>query len=247
MDWLMWTQFMNSNEELDKRHKVDSYSLLSRLPHEQPTHWIFIISLIPIHLWRFLAIMWQFTPIRRSGLNDKYHMCGCHPSNASTNLLGFLNDQWQIDTPLPNDNSRIIWVTNRSMSTIWRMKSVMKWYSLQVARNRCAGVVLYLWIQNVSSGVSWRQLEGTPCRCQSIPIRQPLQESLAICQDNSPWSQRNNQVWWIMDHGVMDSIRPVWMVRSATITQSSSSSLAVDSIVWNCSSSRSGFTNCDAS
>ena len=52
----------------------------------------------------------------------------------------------------------------------------------------------------------------------------------------------------LMDYGgVMNSILPVWTVRFATITQSSSSSLAVDSIVWNCSSSRSGFTNCDAS
>ena len=52
----------------------------------------------------------------------------------------------------------------------------------------------------------------------------------------------------LMDYGgVMNSILPVWTVRFATIAQSSFSSLAVDSTVWNCSSSRSGFTNCDAS
>ena len=56
MDCLMRTQFMNSNEELDKWYRVDSSSLLSRLLHEESTHWIFIISLIPVHLWRFLAI-----------------------------------------------------------------------------------------------------------------------------------------------------------------------------------------------
>ena len=48
----------------------------------------------------------------------------------------------------------------------------------------------------------------------------------------------------MMDYGeVARSIRSVWTLRFATIAQSSSLSLAMDSIVWKRSSSLSGFTN----
>ena len=49
-------QFMDSNEELDKWHNVDSYSPITRLPYEQPTHWIFVFPFILIHLGRFLVM-----------------------------------------------------------------------------------------------------------------------------------------------------------------------------------------------
>ena len=45
-----------------------------------------------------------------------------------------------------------------------------------------------------------------------------------------PFSMISKEQSSIMDHGVMNSIRPVWTVRFATIAQSSSSSLA-DSVV----------------
>ena len=108
MDCSMWTQFMNSNEELDKRHKVDSDSPISPLPHEESTRWIFIVPLIPIHLWLFWQWQTPFTPIRRNGWKGKYHVRECHPSSANTNLFGSLNDLWQFNIPLPNEYSRIM-------------------------------------------------------------------------------------------------------------------------------------------
>ena len=57
MDCSMRSRCIDSNEELDKWHKIDSYSLISRLPHETIIPWIFIFPFIPIHLWRFLEII----------------------------------------------------------------------------------------------------------------------------------------------------------------------------------------------
>ena len=224
----MRSQFMDWNEELDKWYNVDSYSPITRLPYEQSIRWIFMFPFIPIHLWRFWRYWTPFTPIRRrSGWKGKYHLCECHPSSTNKNLLKSLNDQWQFDKPLPNDYSRIMWVTNRSMSTIWRMKRVMKIHVLQKARKTCVGVVPLLWISEWELqcyGGDWKEYHADT-----------NSDTMAVTRITSDlarqFSMISKEQSSIMDHGVMNSIRPVWTVRFATIAQSSSSSLA-DSVVW---------------
>ena len=82
-------------------------------------------SRISIHPYSYRTLWrWQtpFTPITWSEWKGHNHVHECYPSSANTNLLGSLNDQWRIDKPLPNEYSRIRWMTNRSISTMWRMK-----------------------------------------------------------------------------------------------------------------------------